>query len=81
MRIEYSKRATSDLKKISRYYRDSAGPTVLQRSRLASARSWRGLRVRRKPEDPSFNDPASASCCCSGIPTRSSTGFSEIRSA
>ena len=30
---------------------------LLQRLRLASARSWRGLRVRRKAEGPSFSDP------------------------
>jgi plasmid stabilization system protein ParE len=28
MRIEYSKRAISDLRNIGRYYRDSAGPTI-----------------------------------------------------
>ena len=80
MRIEFSKRATTDLEKIGRYYREFADPAIAaaieNRIRQVVARIARAL----VPDDLSFSGRVFMSCSCSDTRIKSSTGFSEMRS-
>jgi len=69
MKVEYSKRAVSDLRKIAEYHRHSDNPVIGERIAVGIGRLSAASRGHRRAGAASFNGPAFglSRCCGTGI--------------